>query len=213
MSPTSSSRRELLRYKPFDRMLHWLVAVGFILAGLSGLAFFHPSFFFLTNLFGGGGWTRILHPFVGVVMFAFFLVLVLRFLRDNLPAAADAQWFSQLGAIVGNRERPSADVGKYNGGQKLVFWVMVLSLLALVVTGVVLWRPYFAPQFTVDILRLAVVVHAVSAFVALLAAVVHVYAAIWVKGTVRAMTRGTVSHKWAAHHHPAWYRKVTGSRT
>ena len=57
------------RYTERERMNHWVIAILFFLAGLSGLAFFHPSMYWLTNLFGGGAWTRILHPFLGVLMF------------------------------------------------------------------------------------------------------------------------------------------------
>ena len=62
------AQKLLQRYKDNERMNHWFMAMMFFLAGLSGLAFFHPSLFFLTNLFGGGQWARILHPFLGVVM-------------------------------------------------------------------------------------------------------------------------------------------------
>ena len=79
----------LRRYKDGDRMNHWFIALMFVLAGLSGLAFFHPSLFFFTNFFGGGPWTRILHPFLGVLMFVGFLGMFLRLWKDNVVNAAD----------------------------------------------------------------------------------------------------------------------------
>jgi formate dehydrogenase subunit gamma len=66
-------RKEILRYTANQRTNHWLVAILFFMAGLSGLALFHPALFWLSNLFGGGPWTRILHPFMGVLMFLLFL--------------------------------------------------------------------------------------------------------------------------------------------
>ncbi|MDC6711371.1 formate dehydrogenase cytochrome b556 subunit, partial [Leclercia adecarboxylata] len=60
--------RYLRRYEDRDRMNHWFIALMFVLAGLSGLAFFHPSLYFFSALFGGGVWARILHPFFGVIM-------------------------------------------------------------------------------------------------------------------------------------------------
>ena len=60
--------RDLVRYNASERANHWVVGICFILLALSGLAFFHPAFFPLTQLFGGGPWTRILHPYIGVVM-------------------------------------------------------------------------------------------------------------------------------------------------
>src|SRR2546428_8248976 len=68
------------RYHPADRANHWLTAITFILLAASGLALFHPAFFFLSHLFGGGPWMRILHPFIGVVMAVSFYFLAHRFL-------------------------------------------------------------------------------------------------------------------------------------
>ena len=195
-----------------DRTNHWLVAITFILLALSGLALFHPALFFLTDLFGGGPWTRILHPFIGVVMFASFAALSLRFWRHNVLDRNDWQWLAQWRDVMNNREDRLPEVGRYNGGQKVLFWVMVACLVLLLLTGIVIWRPYFAPAFPITVIRAALLLHAVSAFVLILGIIVHVYAAIWVKGTMRAMTRGTVTADWARKHHPGWYRHITGQR-
>jgi formate dehydrogenase subunit gamma len=101
-------------------------------------------------------------------------------------------------------------VGKYNYGQKMVFWTMSASLLVLLVTGFVFWRPWFAPNFSVEALRAAVVLHSVAAVLLVLTTIVHIYAAIWVKGTVRAMTRGTVTESWARTNHPLWHQQQVG---
>jgi len=70
---TDHNRKGLIqRYTTSQRINHWIIAMSFVLLALSGLALFHPSMFWLTNLFGGGPWTRILHPFIGVVMFVCF---------------------------------------------------------------------------------------------------------------------------------------------
>ena len=103
---------------------------------LSGLALFHPSLFFLTNLFGGGPWTRILHPFIGLVMFLSFLVLALRFWRDNLMHGNDWQWLKQWRDVINNREETLPEVGRYNAGQKMLFWVMIVCLATTAVDRV-----------------------------------------------------------------------------
>jgi formate dehydrogenase subunit gamma len=100
-------------------------------------------------------------------------------------------------------------VGKYNAGQKAVFWVFVVALAVLLVTGFMFWQPWFAPAFAIPLRRVAVLLHAIAAFALVLGVIVHVYAAIWVKGTVRAMTRGTVNEGWARQNHPLWHREVT----
>jgi formate dehydrogenase subunit gamma len=196
------------RYKAGDRTNHWFVALTFILLALSGLALFHPSMFWLTNLFGGGQWTRILHPFLGVVMFLAFAWLALRFWHHNLIEPRDRQWLRQWRDVVANREDRLPEVGRYNAGQKALFWVMALCMLLLIVSGVVMWQPYVAPVFPITLIRLASLLHAVAAFALILGIIVHVYAAIWVKGTIGAMMRGTVTRNWARKHHPAWYREV-----
>ncbi len=203
-------RTMIQRYTAWERGNHWVVAITFILAGLSGLALFHPAFFFLTNLFGGGPWTQILHPFIGVVMFLFFIAMAVRFWRFNHFTPADRQWMKRIRDVIRNRDKGLPELGKYNAGQKYVFWIMVVSIPLLLISGIVVWQPWFAPYFPIWLLRVAVVVHALVAWIMILGIIVHVYAAIWVKGTMGAMTRGTVSSAWAKHHHRAWYRETTG---
>ncbi len=205
-------QRMLQRYEDGDRMNHWFIALMFVLAGLSGLAFFHPAFFFLSHLFGGGSWARILHPFLGVLMTVGFLGLFFKLWRDNVVNDADREWKKHMGRMLHGDKAGMPPVGKYNYGQKLVFWAMAVSLLVLLVTGLMFWRPWFAPYFHVDLLRAAVLLHSVAAVVLILATVMHVYAALWVKGTVRAMTRGTVSEGWAKANHPLWHQEMTKGR-
>jgi formate dehydrogenase subunit gamma len=203
-------RDVIQRYDDAERINHWIVAITFILLALSGLALFHPSMFFLTNLFGGGTWTRILHPFIGLVMFIAFLVLALRVWRANLLDKNDEQWLKQIRDVAANREDKLPEVGKYNAGQKLLFWVQVACLILLLLTGIVIWQPYFTPAFNITVIRIAVVLHAFSAFILILGIIIHIYAGIWVKGSIRAMTRGWVTRAWARKHHAAWYREVAG---
>ena len=204
--------RLLRRYSDGQRMNHWFIALMFVLAGLSGLAFFHPSFYFFVNLFGGGQWTRILHPFLGVLMVLGFLLLFFQMWRDNLWIRNDRLWMSNAGALLRGNKSGMPPVGKYNAGQKLVFWAMAISLLVLVVTGFLFWRPWFAPNFSIGVLRAAVLLHAIAAVVLILSVIVHVYAAIWVKGSLRAMTRGTVTEGWAKSNHPLWHERVVSDK-
>ena len=204
--------RLLQRYKDGDRMNHWFIALMFVFAALSGLAFFHPSMFFFTNLFGGGSWTRILHPILGLLMVVGFVGLFIRLWKDNLITAADREWGKHMGKMLSGDKAGLPPVGKYNYAQKLTFWAMALSLLVLLVTGVMFWRPWFAPYFSVEAMRAAVLFHSVSAVVLILSTIMHVYAAIWVKGTIRAMTRGTVTESWAKTNHPLWHQEVTKGR-
>jgi formate dehydrogenase subunit gamma len=201
-------KHEIQRYTPSERSNHWAVAILFVLAGLSGLALFHPALFWLSELFGGGVWTRILHPFLGLAMFVLFLVLAIRFARYNHLNANDRQWLKQMDDVVNNREDRLPEVGRYNAGQKLLFWVLVLSMLVLLVSGIVIWRQYFGDTFGVGLIRLAAVAHALAAFVLITSIIVHIYAAIWIKGSMGAMLYGKVSRAWARRHHPGWYKEL-----
>jgi formate dehydrogenase subunit gamma len=197
----------IVRYTANERTNHWITAITFVLLALSGLALFHPSMFWLTAVFGGGQWTRILHPFVGVVMFVSFLILALRFWHHNVLDSSDIQWLRQMDDVLAKREDKLPEIGRYNAGQKLLFFVMVACMILLLLSGIVIWRRYFSFYFPVTLIRLAAVIHAATAFVLIVGIIVHIYAALWVKGSIRAMTRGTVTLGWARKHHPRWFRE------
>ena len=199
---------ELQRYDDNTRMNHWAIALLFFAAGLSGLAFFHPSLFFLSGLFGGGTWSRILHPYLGVLMFLCFIGMYVRLWRENVINPQDKAWMAKAGEMLKGNKAGMPPVGKYNAGQKVVFWLMTGSLLVLLLTGILFWHAWF-PDFPIWARRIGVLLHAFSAVVLVLTVIVHVYAAIWVKGTTRAMTRGTVSPGWAKMNHPLWYEEMT----
>jgi formate dehydrogenase subunit gamma len=199
----------LQRYSDNERMTHWVVSICFVLAGLSGLAFFHPSMFFFTNLFGGGPWTRILHPFIGVLMFAAFMLMAVHHWRDNVMNEGDKAWQGKARDLLMGKHPDMPPAGKFNAGQKMLFWVLLGSLVLLLVTGVAIWRPWFAPLLPIPLLRAAVLLHSVSALVLIITVMGHIYMAIWTKGSIRAMTRGTVPEAWARLHHAAWHRQMT----
>jgi formate dehydrogenase subunit gamma len=201
------------RYTAGARINHWITAASLVLLALSGLALFHPSLFFLTALFGGGETTRAIHPWIGVVLFFGFLGLFLRFWRANLWKGDDGTWMRRLSDVLRGREEKLPEVGKYNAGQKMVFWLMSILIIVLICSGLVLWDQYFADYTTVGQKRAAVLIHALAAVMIICVWIVHVYAAIWVRGTIRAMVKGSVTGGWAWRHHRKWLRElVTGKR-
>lgn len=200
--------KDLQRYTSHERVNHWVVGIAFILLALSGLALFHPVFWPLSNLFGGGPWIPVLHPWIGVILAVAYLAIFLRFRALNAMTPADREWLSRVGEMVDGNDHNMPEQGKYNGGQKMLFWLLSLCVLLLFVSGLAMWRTYFNPG--VDMVRLAVVVHSAIGAIMIGLIIVHVYAAIWVKGTIRAMWYGTVTRAWAKQHHRAWYRQMTG---
>ncbi|ABL70911.1 formate dehydrogenase subunit gamma [Paracoccus denitrificans] len=198
------------RYRGITRLNHWVTAASLIVLLLSGLALFHPSLYFLTGLFGGGQTTRWLHPFVGVLLFFSFLLLFLQMWRLNLPRPEDRTWVSHIGEVVRGEEEKLPELGKYNAGQKFVFWAMSVLIAVLIVSGVMIWQQYFPDLVSIPVRRWAVLIHALAAVAIILTFILHVYAAIWTRGTIRAMTRGTVTGGWAWRHHRKWLRELAG---
>ena len=206
-------KRYLERHDGGMRSNHWAVAIMFFLAGLSGFALFHPSLFFFTNLFGSPQWTRILHPYLGVLMFLLFLVMFFRAAGANRWHKEDSEWLGKASWLIkGGDESQMPPAGKFNAGQKVVFWLSALCLVLLLLTGITFWQAWFASSFSIPLQRFTLVLHALAAFIFVLTILVHIYAAIWVKGTFRAMIRGNVSAAWARRHHPKWYEEQTKER-
>lgn len=200
----------LPRFGTGERVNHWLVALFFLLLAFSGLAFFHPFFYPLTGLFGGGVWTRILHPFFGVALLLTFGGMFFRFRKLSVLGSEDWSWLRHVREIARGDESRVPEAGKLNGGQKLMFWSLVTCVVLLVLTGIVIWRAYFSYLFPVSLIRLAAVLHA-AAGVAMVALIIgHIYLAIWTKESMDAMLYGRVRKAWAKYHHPAWFREMTG---
>jgi formate dehydrogenase subunit gamma len=202
--------KKLIRYTPFERANHWLSAITFILLELSGLVLFHPAFYPLSQLFGGGVWTRILHPFIGVVMAISFGVMFFSYRRLNIMTPIDREWLSHMREIVDGDDRNMPEADKFNAGQKLLFWLLVACMVLLILSGIVIWRSYFSFLFPVVVIRFASVVHAVAATIIMALIIFHIYVAIWTKESIGAMLYGQVRRAWAKQHHPAWFRQITG---
>ncbi|MEN6440952.1 MAG: formate dehydrogenase subunit gamma [Syntrophobacter sp.] len=199
---------DLTRHNAFERTNHWIVAVCFVLAALSGMSLFHPFFWPLSLLFGGGVWTRIIHPFIGLLLVASFVPMFVRFRGFNRMKPADWDWIKRVWEMAqrgDDRNMPPQE--KYNGAQKLIFWAACAFFLLMAFTGLAMWRAYFT--FPVTLVRFAVVIHAAIGAVFIVMIILHIYAAIWVRGTINAMLYGTVSRAWAKQHHKIWYRQMT----
>jgi formate dehydrogenase subunit gamma len=198
----------LARYTTAARINHWITAACLILLALSGMALFHPSLFFLTALFGGGVYARQIHPWFGSVLLISFALLFIRFARYNLWNRDDTRWMGAIGRVLANDEEHVPECGRYNAGQKLVFWLMTLLILVLFLSGLVIWDTYFFSYTTILDKRIAQLLHSLAAVIITGVWIIHVYAALWVRGTIPAMTRGIVSAGWSWRHHRKWLREA-----
>ena len=207
---TTVHRGELLRHPVYTRVLHWLVAIAFILSLLSGFALYSPWLFrFLTPIFGGGAMTRFLHPWFGLFFEIFFVFQFLNWFAPMAWTQADRRWLKRIKEYTTNKDKlESEDVGFFNAGQKLYFWAIVLSGVLFLITGLLMWFDHVVPRWIVAI---SYVVHDLAGLLMLAGFIIHIYeGTAAMPGTFRGMTNGTVTRKWAWTHHPAWYRDVTG---
>lgn len=196
------------RYSFGARATHWVVAITFILLTISGLAFFHPNMAWMGNLFGSLTWARILHPFIGVVMFVAFCGLLVRFWHHNMIDKHDVKWLLSIQYIISGREDLMPPANEFNAGQKMLFWMLLVLMLGLMGSGIVIWRSYFSHLFSVDLVRFALLMHAVFAFGLMCMIIVHVYASFLAAGSIKAMMYGKVSYGWLRHNHRRFYDEV-----
>jgi formate dehydrogenase subunit gamma len=204
----------LIRNTAAARINHWITGGCFVLLLLSGLAMFHPMLSLLSELFGGGQWTRAVHPWIGTVLMLSYAGLIVQFWRDNLWSRDDINWIKAIDRVLANKEEGIPEVARFNAGQKFVFWSMAFLVPVLFVTGLVIWDVYFSAYTTIELQRIAILVHSLAAVAAIIVWIIHVYAAIWVRGSMRAMTQGYVTPGWAWRHYRKWLRHLaaTGSR-
>lgn len=205
--PKISPDHKIVRHKTPARLSHWLLVICFFTTGLSGLAFFFPDFSWLAEIFGTPKLARAVHPFTGLVMFVAFINLALIYWHHNIPEKNDIRWAKGIVEVLKGNEHAVSDNGKYNLGQKMLFWTLILAMFTLLITGIIMWRQYFSHNFSIPVIRIAILLHSASAFMLFTGIMVHIYMAFWVKGSIRGMVEGWVTVRWAKKHHPKWYRE------
>jgi formate dehydrogenase subunit gamma len=200
---------ELLRHRYSSRLIHWAVAVAFLLCLVSGLPIWTPIFGWVAPLVGGLYVCRWLHPWTGAAFALSSLIMFLRWVKEMRLEPQDRGWLGpKMIEYLKFQGGEDPEVGKYNGGQKLFFFAEALAALGLLASGIVLWFPH---EFTARVREIALVIHDVTFVLATIGIVAHVYLGTAAEpGTFRAMVVGTVTKDWAKLHHPRWYREVTG---
>ncbi len=211
MSDTSHLRPDgrIERYSFRERLMHWTAGVSYVYLLLSGLAFWTPALFWLAALLGGGTLARIVHPYVGVVFFLSVLWMYSVWESQMHSTEEDRRWWQALGHYVRNEDEAVPPQGRFNAGQKWLFWGFLWCGLVLLLTGVILWVPNWIP-WDLRILRLlAVILHPIAALFTIALFMIHLYMGLAVeRGALRSMTRGDVSRAWAAKLHRTWYARL-----
>ncbi len=199
---------QILRTKFPERLCHWMIVVCFFLAATSGLSWFFPTFSWLSAFLGSPQMARVLHPFLGIVVFIGLCYMFVKFVKYNLPAKTDVIWFKNVDKVLLGDHSQKLRIGKYNAGQKILFWAIMASIVVLLISGLIMWRAYFAEFFPIPVLRLAILAHSVAGIGLILLILGHIYLAIWVRGSITGMVTGYVSKAWARQHHDRWSEEL-----
>ena len=199
------SGRTLVRFNAFERFVHWMTASCFIVLALSGLNITFGREL-LTPLFGPemfaswSQWAKYAHNYLS---FPFTLGVVLMFLMWiawNIPTGTDIRWIKEGGGIVGNNHPPAY---KFNAGQKMIYWIVVIGGGASAVTGYLLMFPFYGTDIAG--MQLAQIVHGTVAVLFVAAMLAHIYiGTIGMEGAFEAMGTGEVAENWAKQHHALW---------
>jgi len=202
------SGRNIPRFTPAERLVHWSVAVIFVVLACTGLVLMFGKFI-LQPIFGKVVFSYIasgsmhLHIWLGPVFIFALIVMFIQYVKDNLPTKVDLQWFAKAGGFLGEH----ASSWKYNGGEKIWFWVAMLGGAALSVTGILLDFPSLAQD--PDWLRVAQIIHASAAVIVIAPALGHIYVGtVGIEGSLESMTTGYVDENWAIEHHDLWAEQV-----
>lgn len=204
----------LLRFTAFERFMHWLTATSWCILAVSGLNVVAGRRVILP-LIGNSAfttmseWLKFSHNFLAFPFTAGVILMFLVWLRHNIPNRVDVEWFKQGGGFIGHRH-PPAD--KFNGGQKVVFWIVVLGGTGLALTGFTLMFPFYIT----DILGMQIVqvLHGGIALLMIAAMMGHIYiGSVGMEGAIDAMNTGDVDLKWAKDHHSLWVAEELAKST
>ena len=208
--------RRIERFTPLERAAHWTNAIAFVVLAISGIVMAFGKFFLLPiigqTLFGYFTYVlKNLHNFVGPLFTVSLLVMVVLFIKDNLPQRGDLTWLTRLGGMFGKKEVPSH---RFNAGEKGMFWVGNLLLGAIVIgSGLVLDKLIPGLLYDRGQMQVAHMIHAVAAALMMAMLMVHIYmGTVGMRGAYRAMREGYVDEAWAQEHHAYWYEDIKAGK-
>jgi formate dehydrogenase subunit gamma len=202
------SGRKIVRFNGFERFVHWMTAVCFIILGITGLniTFGRPLLLPLLgadNFTAWSEWAKYAHNFLSFPFTIGVVLIFLTWIGSNIPNKVDVEWIKQGGGII-NDAHPAAE--HFNAGQKLVYWVVVLGGGLIAVTGYLLMFPFYGTS--IDTMQYAQMTHGVAAALFVAFMLGHIYiGTIGMEGAFEAMGEGTVDVNWAKEHHSLWLER------
>jgi formate dehydrogenase subunit gamma len=203
--PSGRSGRKVRRFTSFERFSHWLTAVSFVLLGLTGLNITFGKLVLLPVIgpeaFSNFAQTaKYVHDFVSFSFVAGLVLIVALWIKDNIPRRVDIDWIKQGGGFIKSKHAPA---GRFNAGEKLVFWFAVVAGIAVIVSGYLLLFPFYLVNIAG--MQGAQVVHSVVAVLFVAVILAHSYiGTLGMEGAFEAMGSGEVDLNWAKEHHDQW---------
>jgi len=191
--------------------MHWVAAGSYIYLMLTGLAFWSPWCFWIASALGGGQISRMVHPWIGLIFFGAILMMFSMWSAQMHTTAADKAWWNSIGHYIRNEDDQMPAAGRYNAGQKLLFWGFISCGVLLLLSGVVLWFPENVPWNLRFLRYLAVLIHPAAAMLTIGLFLIHIYMSVFAeRGAFGSIIRGDVSAAFAKRYHPRWYEEVVG---
>jgi formate dehydrogenase subunit gamma len=206
------SGQKIVRFKAFERFAHWLTAVSFVILGLTGLNITFGKILLLPVV-GPDTFSDIsqaakyVHNFTSFSFVAGLALVIAIFFKDNIPEKVDLDWIKQGGGFIKNKHAPA---GRFNPGEKLVYWLSLAAGVTVSVSGFLLLFPFF--ETNIAEMQLAQVVHAVVAVLFIALILGHIYiGTLGMEGAFEAMGTGEVDLNWAKEHHDLWVARELAS--
>lgn len=199
------SGRKIIRFNGFERSVHWMTAVCFIVLALTGLNVTFGKQLLLPalgpDIFAAWSqWAKYAHNFVGVPFSLGVVIIFLMWVAWTIPNGSDIKWLMAGGGIIGSEHLPT---GRFNAGQKVFYWIVVLAGVAVSVTGYLMLFPFYATDIAG--MQLAQIIHAVTGLLFVAVMLAHIYiGTIGMEGAYESMAVGEVDLNWAKQHHSGW---------
>ena len=208
--------RQIERFTPFERSAHWANAIAFVALAVSGIVMAFGKFF-IQPVIGNAlfGWLtyalKNIHNFAGPLFAVSLVIVIVTFVRDNLPSKDDLTWLLKGGGLFSGTEVPSH---RFNAGEKVLFWLGVFLLgLIVVASGLVLDKLIPGLVYERSTMQISHMIHAAATFLMMAMFVGHIYmGTIGMRGAYSAMRTGYVDETWAKEHHELWYNDIQAGK-
>jgi formate dehydrogenase subunit gamma len=206
------SGRTLVRFSTFERLVHWMTATSFVALALTGLNITFGKRL-LEPLIGPEGfaawsqWGKYAHNYLSFPFTLGVVVILLMWVAWNIPEKMDVEWIKEGGGIIGHKHPPA---GRFNAGQKMIYWIVVIGGGTVAASGYLLMFPFYATNIAG--MQLDQMIHGIAAVLFVAVMIAHAYiGTVGMEGAFEGMWDGTVDVNWAKQHHAAWLEQEIAS--